>query len=254
MNTTFNLKRFFLLEKYKKQETGKHLLWSAGVVLGICILCRMYDINKGMSYYTEHTQANYFCRYILWYICIAPCLLEPSMTKHNSTLYLLLPASAFEKFLHLWMKYILILPIFCIILILGMKGVLTLSGTGYLSHFGNHMELYIIQKDQILTYSLLQGTFFIGCIAFKQQKLINSFVVLCSCLIAFFGIILSISLWEPADNSHGYWIANISYPIYNFPMSSTGEAIIAFCNYATPPLFIIGTWVSVYFLLKEKQL
>ena len=28
MNTTFNLKRFFLLEKYKKQETGKHLLWS----------------------------------------------------------------------------------------------------------------------------------------------------------------------------------------------------------------------------------
>ena len=64
MNTTFNLKRFFLLEKYKKQETGKHLLWSAGVVLGICILCMMYDINKGMSYYTEHTQAYYFCRYM----------------------------------------------------------------------------------------------------------------------------------------------------------------------------------------------
>ena len=178
-----------------------------------------------MSYYTEHTQAYYFCRYILWYICIAPCLLEPSMTKHNSTLYLLLPASAFEKYLHLWMKYILILPIFCIILILGMKGVLTLSGTGYLSHFGNHMELYIIQKDQILTYSLLQGTFFIGCIAFKQQKLINSFVVLCSCLIAFFGIILSISLWEPADNSHGYWIANISYPIYNFAITSLVVAL-----------------------------
>ena len=48
MNTTFNLKRFFLLEKYKKQETGKHLLWSAGVVLGICILCMMYDINLSL--------------------------------------------------------------------------------------------------------------------------------------------------------------------------------------------------------------
>ena len=32
MNTTFNLKRFFLLEKYKKQETGKHLLWSADAI------------------------------------------------------------------------------------------------------------------------------------------------------------------------------------------------------------------------------
>ena len=45
MNTTFNLKRFFLLEKYKKQETGKHLLWSAGVVLGICILCMLSLIH-----------------------------------------------------------------------------------------------------------------------------------------------------------------------------------------------------------------
>ena len=49
MNATFNLKRFFLLEQYKKQETGKHLLWSAGIVLGICLLCMMYDINKGSS-------------------------------------------------------------------------------------------------------------------------------------------------------------------------------------------------------------
>ena len=55
MNATFNLKRFFLLEQYKKQETGRHLLWSAGIVLGICLLCMMYDINKGSSYYIEHT-------------------------------------------------------------------------------------------------------------------------------------------------------------------------------------------------------
>ena len=46
MNATFNLKRFFLLEQYKKQETGRHLLWSAGIVLGICLLCMMYDIHR----------------------------------------------------------------------------------------------------------------------------------------------------------------------------------------------------------------
>lgn len=55
-------------------------------------------------------------------------------------------------------------------------------------------------------------------------------------------------------DSHGYWIANIAYPIYNFPISSTSEAIIAFCNYGTPVLFSIGIWISSYFLLKEKQL
>ena len=137
MNTTFNLKRFFLLEKYKKQETGKHLLWSAGVVLGICILCMMYDINKGASFYTEQTQAASLSRYTLWFLCVAPCLLEASISKHNSTLYLLLPASALEKFIHLWLKYILILPLFCALIIVALKGVFMLSGIDYLQHFGN---------------------------------------------------------------------------------------------------------------------
>ena len=104
MNATFNLKRFFLLEQYKKQETGRHLLWSAGIVLGICLLCMMYDINKGSSYYIEHTQAFSLSRYLLWFLCIAPCLLEINITKQTSTLYLLMPASVFEKFLHLWMN------------------------------------------------------------------------------------------------------------------------------------------------------
>lgn len=39
MNATFNLKRFLLLEQYKRNETGRHLLWSAAVVSFICILC-----------------------------------------------------------------------------------------------------------------------------------------------------------------------------------------------------------------------
>ena len=253
MNATFNLKRFFLLEQYKKQETGRHLLWSAGIVLGICLLCMMYDINKGSSYYIEHTQAFSLSRYLLWFLCIAPCLLEINITKQTSTLYLLMPASVFEKFLHLWMKYLLVLPLFCFLLITGIKGLLILSGTSYLQHFGSHIEFHLIEQDQILSCSLMQGIFFLGCIAFKRQKLINSFIVLCSCFILIFGIILSMTLWEPAD-SHGYWIANIAYPIYNFPISSTSEAIIAFCNYGTPVLFSIGIWISSYFLLKEKQL
>lgn len=254
MNATFNLKRFFLLEQYKKLETGKHLLWSAGIVLGICLLCMMYDINKGSSYYIKHTQALSLSRYVLWFLCIAPCLLEMNITKQTSTLYLLMPASVFEKFLHLWMKYILIIPLFCILLIAVLKGIFNLSGINYLQYFGSQIEPYIIQKDQMLTYSLLQGIFFIGCIAFKRQKLISSFIMLCLCLSALLSIGAFTYLCSPADTK-GYWLSNIiAYPIYNFPMSSTGEAVIAFCNYATPALFTIGTWISSYFLLKEKQL
>lgn len=253
MNATFNLKRFCLLEQYKKRETYKHLLWSAAVVLGICLLCMMYDINRGISYYAEHTQAISFSHYILCFLCVAPCLLEANISKHSSTLYWLLPASVFEKFLHLWIKYLLILPLFCTLLIIVIKGMFILSGIDYLQHFGNHIKLYPIRNDQILAFSLLQGIFFIGCIAFKRQKLMKSFIVLCCCFIIFFGIVAFVGLWEPAGN-HGYWVANIAYPEYNFPISSTAQRIIAFCNYATPALFSIGIWISAYFMLKEKQL
>ena len=60
MNATFNLKRFLLLEQYKRNETGRHLLWSAAVVSFICILCILYDINRGGSYYGKHTSATEF--------------------------------------------------------------------------------------------------------------------------------------------------------------------------------------------------
>lgn len=104
MNATFNLKRFLLLEQYKRNETGRHLLWSAAVVSFICILCILYDINRGGSYYGKQTSATEFSRYVLWFILMAPCLLETNFSKRSSTLDILLPASAFEKFLHIWIR------------------------------------------------------------------------------------------------------------------------------------------------------
>lgn len=255
MNATFNLKRFFLLERYKKRETCKHLLWSTAIILGICLLCVMYDINRGGNF-MEHTQAGAFSRYILWFLCIAPCLLEASIVKHNSTLYLLLPASAFEKFLHIWLKYILVLPLFCGVLLMCLKGVFLVSGIGYLEHFGASIEPYAVRKDQMLTISLLQGIFFLGCFTFKRQMLVKSFGVFCLYILGCFGVIaLLSSLLLPPDGYGEYWMNNmIAFPSYNFPVSAAAEAVITFCNYAAPLLLIIGTWVSAYFLLKEKQL
>lgn len=62
MNATFNLKRFLLLEQYKRNETGRHLLWSAAVVSFICILCILYDINRGGSYVARHSYIFLFTR------------------------------------------------------------------------------------------------------------------------------------------------------------------------------------------------
>ncbi|MCD8183594.1 MAG: hypothetical protein LUE99_11530 [Bacteroides sp.] len=72
MNATFNLKHFLLLERYEKQETGRHLLQTAGVILGICLLCMMYDINRGGSLHDHQTQGAFIWKYVMWFLCAAP--------------------------------------------------------------------------------------------------------------------------------------------------------------------------------------
>lgn len=254
MNATFNPKRFFLLERYKKQETVRHLLWSTAIVLGICLLCMMYDINRGESYYMGQTQAGEFGHYIFWFLCLAPCLLEVNITKRTSTLYLLLPSSSFEKFLHIWLKYIVVLPAFCTLLAVCLKAILAISGIAYLQHFGASIDFYIVHKDQMLTLCLLQGIFFTSVFAFKRNKLIYAFIALCLYLILCLAVTGFMMMFSPAD-TQGYWMSNVvAFPIYNFALSPVASAVIAFCNYGGPALFIIGTWVSSYFLLKEKQL
>ena len=185
MNETFNLKRFLLLERYKRAETGKHLLWSGTIVLSICILCILYDINRGGSYYGKFTSADNLCQYILYFLFAAPCLLETNLSKHTATLDILLPASTFEKFMHIWIKYFLLFPIFCVSI----------------------------------------------------------------------GIVLLAASLMPDTSPEGYWLNNITaWPKTNYPLSATTQAIVTFCNYAAPICVVLGSWISSYFLLKEKQL
>lgn len=253
MNKFFNPKRFFLLERYKMQETGKQLLWSTAIVLSICILSVLFDINRGESFFNYQTSGENMYHYTLWFLFIAPCLLEANLTKRSSTLYLLLPASAFEKFLHIWIKYIVLLPLFCAFVITCLKGIFSLIDITYLQLFASDITTYGLHKDQILTFCILQAVFFTGYFYFKRQILLKSFAAVVFIFIVCLGIIAIIMSMSPSD-TQGYWFNNITaWPQTNVPLSPAGAAIINFCNYAAPICLVLGSWISSYFLLKEKQ-
>lgn len=247
------LERFLLLEKYKKQETIKHLLWSGVTILGICLITFMIDINKGGEFYSYHTSGNDFLCYTLYFLCIAPCLLENNITKQNSVFDLLLPVSTFGKFMHIWLKYLLLLPIFSLILMLAIISLLTLIGTDYTIRFAH--DIAQLSKAQLFTLILLHGCFFIGYFGFKRQSLLKSFCLFVACTL-FTYILAFASTSILPDDRQGYAIIShmISYPIYNFPLSPTATSALIVCNYAAPVLFMIGIWISGYLLLKEKQL
>ncbi|MCD8183595.1 MAG: hypothetical protein LUE99_11535 [Bacteroides sp.] len=184
-------------------------------------------------------------------------MLEKNITKDNSTAYLLLPASIFEKFLHLWIKYYILLPVLSILLLSVLKGIFALTGIEFLQYFGNAIMLHEVHEDQILFLCLLQGIFFASCIAFKQKKLLKAFAAFCLSILLCFGIVglLSLIIYHNVTDNQQYWMNSIiSFPTYNFPAPPATEAIVNFCNYAAPAAFIVGIWVSSYFLLKGKQL
>ena len=221
----------------------------------LCILCILYDINRGGSYYGKQTSATEFSRYVLWFILMAPCLLETNFSKRSSTLDILLPASAFEKFLHIWIKYLLLLPLFCGLLIACLKGLLSLSGSEFLQYFATHITMFRIHNTQILTYVILHASAFIGYFAFSRQVLLKSFTIFVGSMAVCIGIVTFVASLMPEARADGYWMDNIAtWPNTNYPLSAGAQAIVTFCNYAAPISVLLGSWASSYFLLKEKQL
>lgn len=255
MNEAFNLKRFLQLECYKRNETGKHLLWSTIIVLSIHALCILYDINRGDSYSDAHTSAVQLHQYIIWFIIAAPCLLETPLNKRTSTIYMLLPVSVFEKFLHIWIKYLLILPIYCALLTCCIAGLFSLSGNDFLQLFAAHIIPHEIPKQQILPMAILHFSAFIGYVYFRKQILLKSFGIFIATIACCMGITLIIISFMPDNETPGnYWVNNIvSWPDTNYPLSATAQFIINLCNYAAPICLLFGSWISCYFLLKEKQ-
>ena len=115
--------------------------------------------------------------------------------------------------------------------------------------------MFRIHNTQILTNAILHASAFIGYFAFSRQVLLKSFGIFVGSIAVCIGIVTFVASLMPEARADGYWIDNIAtWPNTNYPLSAGAQAIVTFCNYAAPISVLLGSWVSSYFLLKEKQL
>jgi hypothetical protein len=115
--------------------------------------------------------------------------------------------------------------------------------------------MFRIHNTQILTNAILHASAFIGYFAFSRQVLLKSFTIFVGSIAVCIGIVTFVASLMPEARADGYWIDNIAtWPNTNYPLSAGTQAIVTFCNYAAPISVLLGSWVSSYFLLKEKQL
>lgn len=109
MNNTFNLKRFINFEKRDFISTKKQLLIITFVIFTLFITSLIIpEENLG-------TYLDIAISLIVGMITVSPCFFEQKREKSKSIFDSILPISYTERFLHLILKYVFIIPIICYI-------------------------------------------------------------------------------------------------------------------------------------------
>ena len=252
MKDIFSFKRFTLLERYKLPETLLHSLFFIIIVTGIyfsLLFC------KALGWHGIYGYGSLVVSLTVLMLAIAPCLFENSLNKYNSIFDFTLPASTFEKYLHLYLKYVILIPVLCLGIIWILNSVISSLKISGLNEFTSVVSRIISIKGELMIYIMLQPVFFTGYFLFSNRVLIKSIVT--SIFISIFvGIIMNEMSNYLMPEAHGIKIDNIlSFsPIFNFPLSESSELMLRICNYGGPIIYLLGLWITSFFLLREKEI
>lgn len=250
MKDVFSFKRFIMLERYKLPETKIHSLFFIIIVTGIYFLLLFCEIQDRHSRY-----GSLVVSLTILMLAVSPCLFENPLNKYNSIFDFTLPASVFEKFMHLYLKYVILIPILCWGTIWVFNSIISVIGLTELNEFTSVISRIVFIKEEFMVYIMLQPVFFTGYFLFKNRVLIKS--IMASILISLFiGIIIIEIMNNLIPETHGIQINNIlSFsPTFNIPLSGSAEIILKICNYAGPIIYFSGLWITSFFLFKEKEI
>lgn len=261
MNTTFNIERFRKLEKRDIYLSKSNFLYIIGALIGCYILSLFLYILTESSL----SVLIYFISFLA--ISISPCFLEKPISKNSSVFDFIMPVSAFEKFLTIWIKYVIIVPaiVFGTIFILNL-----ITGIIPVESVQKHTEIMSLAKRMSFNkfYSILafQSIFLLGYFYFKKYAFAKTTLIL---IVA--GILISvISISIASYYFHGQEATlNFKAGIDDDPSGAfyfgffTGKSIgpklaseplIAIPSIIQSIIMPVGFWIVSYFKLKETEI
>ena len=257
MDTVFNINRFLNLEKRNIFLSRTQYLYIAASLAGLYLLSMLLHILTGSN----------FCEFIFFiaYVVIigGPCFFEKTISKHGSVFDFVLPTSTFEKFLSIWIKYVIIIPgsIFLVILLLNIiTGLIPIEAvqehTADMS-FSDNLRFSFIHKLLGFQSVFILGYFFFRKYAFAKTSLI---LLLLFVFLMFIGVIVGYLLFKGQEfglnanmgNSENF---NMGYTLGR-SMSNLKieeDTIINICDTIISIIFPIGIWIVCYFKLRETE-
>jgi len=248
MDAVFNIKRFGNLIRRETLYSWKVFLY---IVLGLVayfVMAKLLDSMWQLQVIALLPPAG-----IAFVICGTP-FINKNLNKVNFIPFLTIPASNFEKWLLLWIKSVIIMPILVI-------------GTIYLLNYIS--PTLIIDRmfegrisQQIYAVLVCQSIFFLGYTYFKERALVKSIIAIVV-LFIFINLIsrLIISQFYPeiASVRNSFDILYIlNYDGFYDRVAKTyietgTTTIYQVCLWIVKLIFPLGLWIVSYFRLRETE-
>lgn len=251
MSAVLNIERFWNLQKREFAMYWKQYLF---IICGIA------------AYYTIATVWESIDTGWLWnmlppvYVAIIICSIsfDKNLSDANSTFYFTLPVSTFERFLGLWIKYIVIIPllVFGASVCLDFISSLFVSTTHPVVKFSDwwdyHM-LYAAQSVFLFGYACLKKRSFVKTLSLIAVFFIFIIIVSKIIISQFYPDVSYIrSSMDPISilSFDGYWIPEGDSSRF---VTTKTTMLYDVTKYILAAIFPLGMWILTYFKLRETE-
>jgi hypothetical protein len=202
-------------------------------------------------------------------IIAGPCFFEKSRGKHSSIFDFTLPSSTFEKFISVWIKYVIVLPAMIFILLLLLNIITSFIPVDGAQAHANEMRLTenLYAFNTLFTMLFFQSIFMGGYYYFKRYSFAKTSVILLILFIVLvFGAILMMHLSMGHGIEHGNMAFNLNsnqQQAFNIGygtgqaiglMAFSSDAVFRTCSIIVDIVVPVGMWIVSFFKLRETEI
>lgn len=257
MNNTFNLSRFAQLFMRHTREQFKTYLMSFIVLMGLV------GVLLGYIFYTNNNSVNPTANVIYFLICLfLGCTIFTSTIfselndKRKAIPYLMLPASAFEKYLLAWLYSLVIFSVLYVSGFYAIDRILVSMSeikptTATLSASPGKGQVFY--DALVLGLLLLHSLAFFGAIFFRKLHFIKTGFVLII-FIALIGLLNKpfLEAFIGIDIASGQAFSSVLFEEGNKLYKLTSNVVADSSRYMLGGLIFLF-WLASYFKLKEQE-
>ena len=247
MNAIFDLKRFW---NYALRDFNRAKMFYFYLV-GILFL--FFIVGLMLRYTIFFSLANVFFGLIL-FSAIAICIVSPcydeSLNKRNAMFSFILPVSNVERFIHFFLKYVVFIPLICLVCIFIIQLIMKTTGIDFFNRIHDSDEDW----DSLLVLYGLQSAFMLGYFYFKKHAMLKTILFGLLGIVSFY-IVGRLMLYALVGEYSNVDFGDLYSPL-SFVKQQGGSPhpVLYVTNAVFRLIFPFGIWLVTYFKLKETEI